>query len=69
LFRVRLGQFAATVRRPRLAGVHQPQEAKTVREFGAADAVINVDVLVHDAPAFTAGVSAGLLHLTRDGAL
>jgi hypothetical protein len=56
-------------RRSRLQRVHQPQQARAVREFGAADAVIDVDVLVKDAPAFARGVRPRVLGLTRDRAL
>jgi hypothetical protein len=56
-------------RRARLQRVHQLQESRSIREFGAADTVVNVNVLLKHLPAFSCRVPACVLHLTRDGAL
>ena len=52
-----LGHDEHLERRPRLQRVHQPQESGPVRELGAADPVVDVDVLVIDGPALSSGVA------------
>ena len=44
--------------------VHQPDEAGPVRKFSAADAVINVDMLVGDAPPFARLLRASAIRLS-----
>ena len=56
-------------RRLRLERVHEPQEARALRELGAADAVVDVDVVVVDRPALRRGVGLGVLDLAGDGLL
>src|SRR5262249_39178756 len=56
-------------RRPRFQCVHQPQESGPVRELRAADAVIDVDVLVGNNPTLPSGVRVAVLHLPGDGFL
>jgi hypothetical protein len=54
-------------RRPRLEGGHEPEEARRLHEFGAGDAVVDVDVRRVDRPPLARGVRAGVLDLSGDG--
>jgi hypothetical protein len=56
-------------RRPRFQRVHQAQEAGPVRKLGAADAVVNIHVLVGNDPALANGVRPRVLDLPRDAFL
>ena len=49
--------------------VHQPQEAGALHELRAADAVVDVNVLLGDGPAFPSGVRLRVLDLAGDGLL
>ena len=62
-----LGHDEDVKRGARLECIHQPQEAGSLEEFCARDAVIGVDMLVGHGPVFLERVRLAVLDLARDG--